>query len=135
MSPAELLRDRLHNQRLAATTLDDPADPVRWLVAVQAQDSLGSLWAIGSRTRNATERSVERAIADRAILRTWPMRGTLHFVAAEDARWMLELMTPRMVAGSAARLEREYGLDERAFGRSREVIARAMQGELRAHVS
>ncbi len=56
------------------------------------------------------------------------MRGTLHFVAAEDARWMLELMTPRMVAGSAARLEREYGLDERAFGRSREVIARAMQG-------
>lgn len=60
---------------------------------------------------------VEQAIAERAIVRTWPMRGTLHFVAAEDARWMLELMTPRVVAASAGRLEREYGLDEKAFGR------------------
>ena len=31
------------------------------------------------------------------------MRGTLHFVAAEDVRWMLELLTPRVVAASAGR--------------------------------
>lgn len=128
MTPAKLLRHRLHNQRLAATTFEDPADPVRWLGALQAQDYLGSLWAIGLRTRNATEKLVERAIATRAIVRTWPMRGTLHFVAAEDARWMLELMTPRVVAASAGRLEREYGLDEKAFGRSGEVAARALEG-------
>jgi hypothetical protein len=128
MTPARLLHHRLHNQRLAATHFDDPADPVRWLGAVQAQDYLGSLWAIGLRTRNATEKTVERAIAGRAIVRTWPMRGTLHFVAAEDARWMLELMTPRVVAASAGRLARDYGLDERAFGRSGEVVARALEG-------
>jgi hypothetical protein len=128
MTPAKLLHHRLHNQGLAATNFENPADPVRWLGAVQAQDYLGSLWAIGLRTKNATEKVVERAIADRAIVRTWPMRGTLHFVAAEDARWMLELMTPRVVAASAGRLEREYGLDEKAFGRSGEVVARALEG-------
>jgi len=128
MTPTKLLHHRLHNQRLAATNFEDPADSVRWLGAVQAQDYLGSLWAIGLRTRNATEKVVERAIAERAIVRTWPMRGTLHFVAAEDARWMLQLMTPRVVAASAGRLEREYGLDEKAFGRSGEVVARALEG-------
>jgi Winged helix DNA-binding domain len=128
MTPAKLLRHRLHNQHLAATHFDDPADLVRWLGAVQAQDYLGSLWAIGLRTRAATEKAVERAIAERSIVRTWPMRGTLHFVAAEDARWMLQLMTPRVVAASAGRLEREYGLHEKVLGRSREAITRAMQG-------
>ena len=128
MIPAKLLQHRLHNQRLAATTFDDPADSVRWLGAVQAQDYLGALWAIGLRTRNTTERLVERAIAERRIVRTWPMRGTLHFVAAEDARWMLDLMTPRVVAASTGRLEREYGLGEKAFGRSGKVVARALEG-------
>jgi hypothetical protein len=128
MTPARLLHHRLHNQGLAATTFDHPAEPVRWLGAVQAQDYLGALWAIGLRTRTATERLVERAIAEGTIVRTWPMRGTLHFVAAEDARWMLELMTPRVVAASAGRLEREYDLDEKVFGRSGEIVTRALEG-------
>jgi Winged helix DNA-binding domain len=128
MTPAKLLHHRLHNQRLAATNFKDPADPVRWLGAVQAQDYLGSLWAIGLRTRSATQKAVERAIALRTIVRTWPMRGTLHFVAAEDAHWMLELMTPRVVAASAGRLEKQYGLDEKAFGRSREAVTRELEG-------
>jgi hypothetical protein len=128
MTPANFLRHRLHHQRLAATNFEDPAEPVRWLGAVQAQDYLGSLWAIALRTRTATEKLVERAIAERAIVRTWPMRGTLHFVAAEDVRWMLELMTPRVVAASGGRLQREYDLDERSFGRSREIVARALEG-------
>ena len=128
MTPADLRRRRLHSQHLAASELDDPADVVRWLGAVQAQDYLASLWAIGLRTRSATESLVERAIADGAIVRTWPMRGTLHFVAAEDARWMLELMTPRVVAGSAGRLEREYGIDRKTLGRSRRTVVRALEG-------
>jgi winged helix DNA-binding protein len=128
MTRAKVPQQRLHNQRLAATHLDTPAEVVRWLGAVQAQEYLGSLWAIGLRTRNATEAIVERAIADRSIVRTWPMRGTLHFVAAEDVRWMLELMTPRVVAAAAGRLAREYELDRSAFGRSAEVVARALEG-------
>ena len=128
MTPTKLPHHRLHSQRIAATTFEDPAELVGWLGAVQAQDYLGSLWAIGLRTRGATEKRVELAIADRAIVRTWPMRGTLHFVAAADARWMLALMTPRVVAASAGRLERDYGLSEKVVGRSREVVARALEG-------
>ncbi len=44
--------------------------------AVQAQDFAGANWAVGLRLPGATERDIERAIADREIVRTWPMRGT-----------------------------------------------------------
>ncbi|MGH7581333.1 MAG: winged helix DNA-binding domain-containing protein [Gemmatimonadales bacterium] len=128
MTPAQLPSHRLHSQRLAASTLTNPADVVRWLGAVQAQEYLGGLWAIGLRTRHATETTVERAIADRSIVRTWPMRGTLHFVPGEDARWMLELLAPRVAAAAAGWLERDYGLDRKAFRRCAEVVARALEG-------
>jgi hypothetical protein len=122
-----LARRRLLTQRVTGAPFDDPAAAVAWLGAVQAQDYLGALWAIGLRTRGATEADVERAIAQRAIVRTWPMRGTLHFVAAADARWMLELLTPRAVAASAARL-RGLRLDEAVFTRSKHLFERALRG-------
>ena len=70
---------------------------------------------------------MEQAVASRAIVRTWPMRGTLHFVAAEDARWMLRLLAARVVAGSAGR-HRQLELDAAAFARSRKIFARALRG-------
>ena len=94
---------------------------------MQAQDYGGALWAIGLRMTGATERSIEQAIAERAIVRTWPMRGTLHFVAAQDVRWLLALLTPRVIAHSAGRY-RQLELDEVTFARSKEVFARALQG-------
>lgn len=78
---------------------------VAHLGAVQAQDYLAALWAIGLRMRKATRADVEREIAGRRIVRCWPMRGTLHFVAAEDVRWMLELLAPRALARHRTRLD------------------------------
>lgn len=78
--------------------------------------------------RNAVEADIEQALADRTIIRTWPMRGTLHFVAATDVRWMLELLTPRIVANNAQRLLRQFGLDEAVFARSKDLFVRALQG-------
>jgi hypothetical protein len=80
------------------------------------------------RTRSATEASVERAIAERKIVRTWPLRGTLHFVAADDARWMLELSAQRTLARSASRLKREYSIDSRLIAQSRKVLTDALRG-------
>src|SRR5438105_3389003 len=97
MTNLSIVHRRLHNQLITRHPYNDPAEVVRWLGAVQAQDYPASLWAIGLRTSNATKATIERAIADRAIVRTWPMRGTIHFVPAEDARWMLRLLTPRVV--------------------------------------
>jgi hypothetical protein len=120
-------RVRLHNHHIAHTRFDDPADLVHWMGAVQAQDYLGGLWAIGLRTRGVTEAAVEDAIARRAIIRTWPMRGTLHFVAADDARWMSSLMTPRVISGAASRF-RQLELDAKVLSRSADVAVRVLQG-------
>ena len=128
MTRSDIARLRLHNQRIAYATAEKPGDVVAWLGAVQAQDYLGALWAVGLRMRNAVEADVERALADRTIIRTWPMRGTLHFVAAADIRWMLELLTPRVAANIRQYLLREFDLDERAFARSKDLFARALQG-------
>lgn len=127
MKSSEVAPMRLHNQGLAAGRFKDPADVVRWFGAVQAQDYLGSLWALGLRLPGASEAAVEQAVADRAIVRTWPLRGTLHFVAAEDARWMLGLSGARTIARVAGRY-RQLGLDEATFAKSLKVIGRALEG-------
>lgn len=116
-------RTRRHFARLAR-----PEDVVRKLVAVQAQDYLGSLWAIGLRTRPATEASVERAIAEKKIVRSWPLRNTLHFVAAEDVRWILEIAGPAAIARARSR-HVQLGLDEDAFRKSRQLFERAFARE------
>ena len=127
MTIQEISVQRLMSQRLLQPTLSTPAEVVRWMGAVQAQDFLGSLWAIGCRMQDATEGVVEQAIAERTILRTWPMRGTVHFVPAEDARWMLDLMTPRVVTRSQYHY-RQAGLDDAVFARSRDLFIRALEG-------
>jgi hypothetical protein len=128
MTPAEILRRRLENQALARAAFRAPEEAVAWFGAVQAQDYLGSLWALGQRTRDATEASVESAETRRAIVRTWPMRGTLHFVAAADARWITRLLAPRVLARNAARIKRQVGVDAAVIARCREVVVRALAG-------
>jgi hypothetical protein len=118
---------RLLHQHLVRPRFETPAGLVRWMGAVQAQDPLGSLWAVGQRVKGAVEADVEAAIADGSIVRTWPMRGTLHYVPAADARWMLRLLAPRVIARSAGRY-RELGLGAADFARSRTVLVKALRG-------
>ncbi|MBL8166633.1 MAG: AlkZ family DNA glycosylase [Acidobacteria bacterium] len=128
MKNTELIRLRLQQQSIASALFRTPGEIVSWLGAVQAQDYPGGLWAVGLRLPGAVEADVERALAAREIVRTWPMRGTLHFVAAADVRWMLELMTPKIVAANAGRLKRQMGLDEETFVRSKDLFIRALEG-------
>jgi hypothetical protein len=55
------------------------------------------------------------------------MRGTLHFVPARDARWMVRLLAPRVIARSAARY-RALELDEAALRQSRRILIRDLEG-------
>lgn len=119
---------RLRTQLLADNPASTPHATVAHFGAVQAQDYLGALWAVGVRTRAAFEGDVEKDIAERKIIRCWPMRGTLHFVAAEDVRWMLELLAPRVLKRHRLRLEREFNLDPRTLRRARTLIERALLG-------
>lgn len=124
---SRLTLHRLHNQYLVNRQFPDPAAAVAHFGAVQAQDYRGSLWALGLRTRDAVEATIEQAIADRTILRTWPLRGTIHFVAPADARWMLDLSAARVIKGSAGRW-RQLALDEATFAQSREAVIGALEG-------
>jgi hypothetical protein len=127
MTPADIPDLRLATQRISATKFTRPSEVVAWLGAVQAQDYLGALWAVGLRMTHAREPDVERALADASMVRTWPMRGTLHFVAAPDARWMTELLAPRAVARAAGRL-RQLGLDDATVARARRVLEKRLEG-------
>ena len=126
MTRFDIAHQRLHNQAIASATPATPGEVVRHLGAIQAQDYLGALWAVGLRTKAATEQAVEQAIRDRQIVRTWPMRGTLHFVAPEDVRWMLALLTPRIIA-RAARRHQQLELDEATFSRSEALFSKALR--------
>ena len=127
MTPTHIALQRLANQQIARPTFTQPGEVVQWLGAVQAQDYLGALWAVGLRLRSATEQTIEQALAEKTIVRTWPMRGTIHFVAPADVRWMLELLTPRVVQGSQRRLA-QLDVDHKTIAASAEVIAKALQG-------
>ncbi len=118
---------RLVNQGIANPDFTQPSDVVTWLGALQAQDYAGALWSVGLRMPKATAQDIEQAIADRTIVRTWPMRGTLHFVAAQDVRWLLALLTPRMIAYTARRYA-QLELDEAVFARSQALFVEALEG-------
>jgi len=127
MTTYHLTHQRLHHQQISAPALTKAEEVVNWLGAVQAQDYLGSLWAIGLRMQQATEASIEQAIAARTIVRTWPMRGTLHFVSPRNVRWMLNLLTPRVIARCAG-LYKQAGLDKAIFAKSRKLFIKALEG-------
>lgn len=94
--------------------------------AIQAQDYEAALWAVGLRS-GASEAAVRRAVAGGEIIRSWPHRGTLHFVAAGDARWMIELLGPRSIAGRRHRLE-QLGLDAPTLRRAERAAVKTMAG-------
>lgn len=127
MTTLDIAHYRLYNQQISHTKCTTPAEVVAWLGAIQAQDYPGAKWSIALRLPNGNNGAIEQAVADKTIIRTWPMRGTLHFVAATDIRWMLTLLTPRIIAGSTLRHQR-LELDEAIFARSKQLFTKALQG-------
>lgn len=105
-------RLRLAAQGLLAPEFDSAADAVRWMTAMQAQDLQASLWAVGLRVRNAGVDSVRSALDDGSVVRSWPMRGTLHLLAPEDLRWILDITAERLLRGMGGR-HRELEIDAR----------------------
>ncbi|TAJ80337.1 MAG: winged helix DNA-binding domain-containing protein [Gallionellaceae bacterium] len=118
---------RLHNQLIAHPRFTQPEQVVAWLGGMQGQDYPGAKWSVALRLPDATDADVVRAIDAGKIIRTWPMRGTLHLVAAQDIRWMLMLTSPRNIAGSASRRQ-NLELDDQTLARCREVFTQALQG-------
>ena len=126
----DIVCQRLVNQRIDGEKFEKPEEVVRWLGAIQAQDYLQALWAIGLRLQSATVADIEQAIFEGKVVRTWPMRGTLHFVPPEDTKWMLRLSASRMLAKDGRRLK-QLGLDEGIMERCKELFYDALKGTKR----
>jgi hypothetical protein len=125
---------RLQSLGLAAPTGEDhapftePVEVVRHHLAMQAQDWRASQWAIGSRmTPGATSADVLAAYDRGEIVRSWPMRGTVHVAAAQDMPWMLDLLGTRALRGVERRWE-YLGISERVLEPAREVALQLLGG-------
>jgi hypothetical protein len=118
---------RLYHQRITHPNFIDAGEVVAWLGAMQGQDYAGTKWAFGLRLPGSTEADIEKAIADKLIMRTWAVRGTLHYVAPADIHWLVGLIAPRQISGNARRYK-QLELDEPTLLRGRDLIAEALQG-------
>lgn len=125
-----ITRQRLINQRIASAQPAAPHEVLGRMGAMQAQDYIGAKWSLGLRIPGSTDAQIEQALDQASIVRTWALRGTLHLVAADDLRWLLALVAPRVIARSEWRY-RQMGLDAHTLARSSELLARALEGRRR----
>ncbi|GGC01515.1 winged helix DNA-binding domain-containing protein [Cellulomonas carbonis] len=126
-TPHDIALLRLAAQRLAGPRAGTPTDAVRHLLAVQGQDLPGALLSIALRTVEPSRDAVVAAFDAGEVVRTWPMRGTLHVVAAEDVAWTVALMCSRPLASAASR-RHQIGLTEAHVAAAEDVARTALAG-------
>jgi hypothetical protein len=127
MHPESEIPKRRASAQYLARPHANALDLVKALGAMQAQEYLPALWAVGLRARSETENSVENLLATGKIVRTHPMRGTHHFVHADDVRWLIALMGPLMIQRNQRR-NRELELDEKTLSKAMSTLAKALAG-------
>ncbi len=118
---------RLAAQCITPGERRSPGQVVRSMLAIQGQDLPGARWSIGLRGIGLTDDEVAAAFDAGDIVRSWPMRGTLHVTAAEDIGWMLELMASRAIGASAGRRV-ELGITGEDLDRARDLAIASLRG-------
>ena len=123
-----LTRADVDRARLVSLLIARHAEPsrtalgvVEHFLAMQAQDAPGVAWSLALRTC-ATEGATAAALNGGEVVRTWPMRGTLHLIPSRDAKWMLNLMGAKALAGAAGRRQM-LGLPDDVAYRAVDVLA------------
>ncbi len=89
------------SDRPSSTTVAGVIDRVE----VQAQEEKAAALQVRARSTGLTRDDVERArTEDRAVIRIWLMRGTLHLVTPTNLEWLLPLLGPHFVKAGRRRL-------------------------------
>ncbi|MBS1836065.1 MAG: AlkZ family DNA glycosylase [Actinobacteria bacterium] len=127
LSTRDIRRLRLRNQWLSPRPAASAEAVATHLGALQSQELWSGEWSIGSRSSTLDAADVHDATVQRQVLRTWPMRGTIHFVPAIDAGWMLELGRTTAFKGVERRRER-LGLSEQDAVAAVSVLRDALAG-------
>ena len=127
LTPGIMGRLRLASQGLVGPGFESVPDAVRIMTAMQGQDLQAALWAVGQRVPGSRVDDVRGALDRAEIVRSWPMRGTLHVLAPEDLKWMLAITSERLIRGMAGR-HRELEIDARDVEASRDAALDLVQG-------
>ncbi len=123
---------RLKNLGISERPFQTIGEAVLWHGAMQAQDFPGSLWSLALRTAGMpTQAQVRESIVAERIVRTWPMRGTLHLIHGSAAPWILPMLTPRLETANRTRFA-SLGFTQDVLERIRDVLTSALaDGETR----
>ena len=84
-------------------------DVARRLVGVQAQVASAAELAVAVRRRTPRRGEIDRAIADRMLVKTWAMRGTLHLLPVDVAPTVLATLS-RLRPWTAPAWQRYHGV-------------------------
>src|SRR3954469_7032253 len=104
------------------------AETATAMLALQAQDFAGGLWALAVRDRAAETRAdLEGALNEGTVVRSWPMRGTLHLTTPADLRMLLAVTADRAVSAARGRRS-QLGLEAADFERGRELAVELLAG-------
>jgi len=121
---------RLFSQQITGSRSAEPAELVKWMGCVRAEDPAGARWSIGARISGSTDDSIGTAFKEGLILRTHVLQPVWHFIARDDIHWMLALTAPRLKAFNKS-LYRCLGLDDIFLKKGKQIIIRALrQGQL-----
>lgn len=127
MAATPLLLQRFHTQHLVGPPLNDVAEVVSHLGAVQSQDYLGAKWSVGQRIKGGTDAAIDQALNAGKILRTHILRPTWHFVTPADIGWMLDVTGPHVLRANKG-MEKKLGLDAKLLARCEGLIGKALEG-------
>jgi hypothetical protein len=117
-----LLGERIARHGLAQRPCATPLAAAALTTALQAQDNLAARLGVRARAAGVTDADVRHAIeADRTIVRTWLMRGTIHLIASADLRWLVRLIGPAVQRKYRTRW-RQIGLTDDVLDRSVEML-------------
>ena len=126
-SQHEIALQRLVAQQLAQPRACTATEAVGSLGALQAQDLDGGLASVALRVARGTRSAVVRALDGADVVRSWPLRGTLHLVLATDLPWLLRLLAPRSIAAARTRA-RQLDIDDAVVSHAAHVAGHALDG-------
>jgi Winged helix DNA-binding domain len=104
---ADLRHARAAAQLLAESAKRAPAEVVRHLLAVQAQDFPSVPLALRARSTGLDRADVFAALDSGELVISWLNRGTLHLVCRDDYPWLHALTAPTIRTANDRRLAQE----------------------------
>ena len=116
-----IARWRLASQRLVGEPFGAPADVVRGLLGVQAENFAQAGWAVAARATPTTWPGFVESIDAGELLRTHVLRTTWHFVTPDDLVWLVELTAPAL-RRLYEPLRRAHGIDDHTLDAAIAVV-------------